>query len=427
MKFRALSLGIASMFMASSVFAQAISPIPQVSTIQPTDIFQDIVGGYPQAQNYYASSTLLGNYAFTQAGAVSDNALIGGDAGTNLFQRGTTVTLASPAAAAYTADRWVAWGGTNTPVVVSQQTAAADTVPGFQASFRVAKTSGAGVVQSCIAQQVATQDAIRFQGQTAEFSFYAKANSGFSPTNANIVVYIQTGTGTDESSTNAAFSLNAGGGGSTPWTGPVKVATQTISLSTAGFNRYAVSANIPATATELMVAICNTSIGTGTANDWYEFTGAQLVTNPALTATTVTGGTLYTNDARTKAFNKRAAGVEAALQQRYFYNLAEPATGIAVANGVLSTTTNCMLSIPLPVTMFKVPTFGTTGTLSTSTWKIQDSTTSTLASTFLGLQTGHTVNALNVNATLTTASTAGWACQLQGAGGTSSITATSEL
>ena len=401
---------------------------PQVQSIGPNDLFQDIVGGAPMVGNVYASQTLIGNIASTQSGAFYGNALVGGDFGQNLFQRGTSVSFSASATAAYSADRWANWSGTNTPLTLTQQTGATDIVAGTTASFRVNKGSNTGTAAACIAQEVESQNSIPFAGQTAEFSFYGKAGPTFSAALSNVNVYITYGTGTDDGIQKLAYSVNAGGSGSTPWAGGVNAANGvSVVLSSSGFNRYAVAAAIPATATEIGVAICYTPVGTGSATDWYEIALAQLTINPALTSTVATGGTLYANDNRTRAFVRRPTAIETALQQRYFWNLTEPANGYGVAMGVLSTTTNCMVALQLPVTMRAVPTFGSTGTLSTSTWKIQDSTTSTLASTFLGAGAGSTANILNINATLTTASTAGWACQLQGAGGTSSITATAEL
>lgn len=423
-----IALGLSASLVATPLIAQVT--IPQVPQINANDLFQDIVGGVPTPNSQYASVPLVGNLAFTQYGAAVGNALVGGDFGTNLFQRGTSVVLASPAAEAYeSADRWAVWGGTNTPVTTSQQTGSTDIVANSTASFRVNKASGAGVVPVCIAQEVESANSTQFQGQTAEFSFYAKAGSTFSAANSALNAYITYGTGTDDGMQKLAYTVNAGGGGSTAWAGGANAAAVTATLSSGGFNRYTVTANIPATATEIGVTLCYTPVGTGTSTDWFEIALAQLDINPAFTSRTVTGGSIFTNDVRAKAFMARPQAIETALQQRYFYNLAEPAAGVVVATGVLTSTTQCSLGIPLPVPMRAVPTLGTTGTLSTSTWQIQETTTSTLASSsfIAALTAASTTTVMGWNAKLTTASTAGWACQLQGAGGTSSLTASAEL
>lgn len=430
MKNRIVALAAALSLIASGALAQ-VNPPPQVQSIGPTDLFQVIVGGNASAQYFYAPATMVGGYALTQGGAIDDNSIVGGDFTTNLFQRGTSVAVASPTNVAYTADRWFVWSAsTAVPITVTKQTGASDILSNYGASARVNKPSGAGVGQACIAQEVETVNSYRFQGQTAEFDFHAKAGATFSAASSNLAVYIITGTGTDEGATNLAFGLNAAGGGSSGWTGQASAASGVlVPLSTGGFNRYSVSANIPATATEIAVAICYTPVGTGSATDWFEFTGAQLVRNNVLAPFTATTGTLFTNDTRVKSFARRSQEVETALQQRYYYSLTEPATGIAVAAaGVLSSTTNCAITMKLPTSMRAAPTVSFTGTaLSTSTWRIQDSTTSTLASTFLVAGAGQTVDALNLAATLTTASTAGWSCQLQGVGGGSIVNASAEL
>src|ERR1700723_1754378 len=108
---------------------------------------------YPCTVSCFVTSQTLSAYALSIAGANNENALVGGDATTNLFQRGTSVALASPAAVAYTADRWFAWGGTSTPVTVTKQTGATDITAAYGASFRVNKPSGARVGQICIGQE----------------------------------------------------------------------------------------------------------------------------------------------------------------------------------------------------------------------------------------------------------------------------------
>ena len=88
----AAALGIAAI--AGPAYSQ--SPVvPQVVSIGPNDLFQDVVGGSPQPSNCYASALLLGNYGATQPGNTGESSLIGGDFGTNLFQDGATVSTIS--------------------------------------------------------------------------------------------------------------------------------------------------------------------------------------------------------------------------------------------------------------------------------------------------------------------------------------------
>src|ERR1700685_2854114 len=197
-------------------------PVPQVTAIGPADLFQDIVGGQPSAQSQYAPAPLLGNYGATQAGNNPENWLIGGDATTNLFQRGTTGSSVTTTITYGGPDRWAYWSGTSTAMTVSQDTTAAELRPGYKAAFKMARTSGqTGVVQMCMMQEVESVNSYGFQGSTAEVDFEAITGANFSAASGNMTVYYITGTGTDQGVSTAAFNLNAGGGGSSLWTGAV--------------------------------------------------------------------------------------------------------------------------------------------------------------------------------------------------------------
>ncbi len=235
---------------ASLALAQSIS-VPQVTAIGPNDLFQDIAGGQPSAQSVYAPASLLGNYSATQAGNNPTNSLIGGDFTSNLFQDGTTVSSITTATT-YVADQWAAFSGTSTTLAGAQETAAADIPAAYGASLRITR-SGAGVVQSCVAQIVPNANALRYQGSTAEFDFHALAGSGFSAASSNLSVLVVTGTGTNDSMVNLGKTINSALSG-TAWAGAA-TSTVLVPINT-NWNRYTVVAPVPATATELAVAIC---------------------------------------------------------------------------------------------------------------------------------------------------------------------------
>jgi hypothetical protein len=421
-------LGIAGIAALTSVGAVAQVPVvPQVTQVNPGDLFQDVVNGAPMAPNKYAAAPLLGSYGFTLDGGNVDNILVAGDFTQNLFQRGTSITGIN-GTYTYTADRWFVWGGSSSSITASQTT---DVPVGYGDALRINRTSSS-TTQVCVAQTVETINSLRLQGQTAEFDFLAKAGSTFSSATSALQVYVLTGTGTDDGAQKAAYSINAGGGGSSAYAGAVLfggTGGYTIPITTS-YNRYSVAVPVATTATEVTVAICYTPTSSGSSTDWFEFTGAQLLSNPSLTPIVgTTGVALNANDARAKSFSRLPLLFEQSLQLRYYQSIAEPALGVGIGTtGVLTSTTSCALSLPLSVAMRVAPTISFTGTaLSTSTWRIQDSTTSTLASTFLVAGAGQTVFVLNLTATLTTASTAGWGCQLQGAAGGSIINANAEL
>lgn len=363
------------------------------------------------------------------------NALVGGDATTNLWQRGTTGASETTTFAYGGPDRWAYWSGTSTAVTVSRDSTAADLPTGYQYAFKMARTSGqTGVVQVCMAQEVESVNSYQFAGQTAELDFHAATGANFSAASPgfNMTAYIVSGTGADEGMQKLAFGLNGGGGGSTGWTGQTNATAAVISLggvSTAG--RYATIGTVPVGATEVGVALCWTPTGTAGTNDYIAFSGIQLVRNPAnasLVSSTV-GYSSATN--QLAAFERRPQGIETSLQYRYFQALTEPAASISVApSGQGASTTTCVLSIPLSGTMRAAPTFAAAGTaLTTTTWTVTHVVTNTaLATPFLAATTGgSTTSELNLTATVASGLTAGQTCTLTGAAGGSILQASAEL
>ena len=401
---------------AGALVAQSIS-VPQVQSVNPGDLFPDVVGGAPTAQTYYASGTQMGTVGFSLAGGNPENLLIGGDFSTNLFQRGTSVSLASSTYyVAYGADRWFTWGGTSTPATMTQQTGAADIPIGASASYRINKGSLTGVLQICTSQVVESANSYRAQSQTLEFTFDALAGSTFSAASSNLAVYVSYGTGTDEGSTYMAYGLNAhGGAGTTAWAGQVNLGGTNgflIPITTA-WARYGVAVPIPATATEIGVSICYTPVGTGTATDWFEFAKAQLVVNPALTGLAGTAGAVVNASgvagssaaAPVKSFARRSQALETLLQQRYTYSFKEidTTTSVQSTGGIATATTTCEISFPFPVTMFKAPTYTTALTASTFTIDGGNHATQALSTPYAATQGVNTVN--NASVTFTTGAT----------------------
>ncbi len=353
-----IALALVTGFGLSAALAQVL-PVPQVSSIGPSDLFQDVVNGVPQAQSYYAPAALLGNYSATQGGNNPENFIIGGDATTNLFQRATTGSSVTTTITYGGPDRWAYWSGTSTAMTVSQDTTAADLPTNYKAAFKMARTSGqTGVVQVCMMQEVESIYSYALAGQTAEIDFHAATGSNFSAASANMTVVLITGTGQDEGVSKAAFNYNAGGGGSSTWAGQVNTAV-TVSLggvSTIG--RYTVAIPVPTGATEVGVALCFTPVGTAGTNDYVAFSGIQLTRNSALTTVAGTAGAaLPVNDARAKSFSRRAPAVETLMQQRYYYRITESATAATTrgsCTNLTSSISNCVVPFPVPLRI--VPT-----------------------------------------------------------------------
>lgn len=430
-----LAGAVAALLLLGSVTAwsQQVAPIPKVTSIGASDLFQDIVNGQPSAQNQYAPASLLGNYGATLAGNNPENLLIGGDSTTNLYQRATTGSSVTTTLTYGGPDRWAYWSGTSTAMTVSRTTTAADlpTLLTFRSGFKMARTSGqTGVVQVCMMQVVESANAYGLSGQTAEIDFHATAGATFSAGNSNLTVYLITGTGADEAASTAAFNLNAGGGGSSTWTGQVNTGVA-VAISTVN-SRYTVAIPAPSGTTEAAVAICFTPVGTAGANDYVALSGIQLTRNSALTSIAGTAGiALPANDNRAKSFARRSQQVEAALQQRYYFSVPESATSGAQqsASGNGATTTTCQLFVPFPVTMRIAPTFGAIGTaLSASTWTITHIATATALSTpYLAVLGANTPNGGSLTATVASGLTTGQTCVLTSANGGSILGWTAEL
>lgn len=275
------------------------------------------------------------------------NGLIGGDFGTNLWQRGTT-GAATTTAVLYGADRWWALSGTGTEVKIIKETSAADITTGFAASGRLQRTaSQTGVVASCIGQVLTSANSTRFQSKLVEFSVHLLAGANFSAASSNVTMTIATGTGADESAAN--FSTGA-------WTG-YAATTQTTTISTT-WTRYSMVASIPAAATQIGVKICFTPVGTAGANDWFEMAGAQLDDNAAAVA--YNGVTSYLGNMA--SYERRPASEEAQLQYAYYYQLNDPAATVQIGScQVITANTAAVCLVPLPVVMRAAPTITAPG------------------------------------------------------------------
>lgn len=318
------------------------------------------------------------------------NIIIGGDFGTNPWQRGTSFTGITNTLT-YTADRWFALGGASSSISVSRQTTAP---AGFANSLRFGRAdANADVVAVNLGQVLPTERSLPFAGTTAVLSFWALAGSGFSAASGNLAVVVGTGTGSDESAAN----FMAGS-----WTGYAASLSTTQAIGTT-WTRYSFPVSIPASTTQVGVKVGFTPVGTA-SSDYFQIAGVQLEISPTVTP-----------------FERRPSSIELEMCQRFAFVVNEPASGVIVGLGMATSTTNARFSIPLPVSMRAAPT--TTYTIGTLKANVAGSATTISA---LATATANTANNLNMDAT-TTGLTAGQASALQGAGGSGVITASAEL
>lgn len=352
------------------------------------------------------------------------NMLIGGDAGTNLFQRGTTGASVTTTVTYGGPDRWAYWSGTATAMTVSRDSTAGDIPATYQYAFKMARTSGqTGVVPVCMAQEIASVNSYLYRGQTVELDFNATSGADFSAANNNMTAYVVYGTGSDEGMQKLAFGLNAGGGGSTAWTGQTNATAAVVNLGADGTQgRYAAVATIPATATEIGVALCFTPVGTASTNDYIAFTGMQLVRNPSL-APYISATVGYPSTAvQLTSFQRRPAGLEANLQYAYFYRLSEPANGAALPGTCQATgasTNICNVVMPQPM-FLTTPTIVIT---TAGTFKVNIAGTPTTIAT----PTASTCSRTSCAVTAANTNTAGQVELLSGGGGTGAWDISAEL
>lgn len=437
----ALSLG------GGYAWSQASYPLPTYPTetvVNPGDLLDVIPNGAPGPTRTFLTPPTLAGYVGSLP--AKSNYLIGGDATTNLWQRGTAGTAATVTVAYGSADRWASWSGTLTEVKVIRDSTAADLPGGYQYAFKMQRTSGqTGVVQTCMLQAIESANSYSLAGSTAELDFHAAYGANFSAASKQMTAYIITGTGADEGvagTSSVAYGLNAGGGGSGSWTTQANATAAVITL-VPGVGRYAAIGAIPAGTTEVAVALCFKPVGTAGTNDYIAFSGIQLVrTQLAANATagfdcsTTTGGNgtqIGTNagNVQCAAFDRyRSITVETALQQRYYYSILESASSgaqqSAAGNG--ATTTTCQLYFPFPVNMRIAPTFAALAAFSTSTFTITHIATATaLGTPYLAVLGANTVNGGSITATVASGLTTGQTCVLTSANGSGSFGWSAEL
>lgn len=417
-----------SLFVATSLIVAAfligtVGPVQRAISQGMTQV-TNLVGteqislNYPCTVSCFVSTSTLANYAGSQPGGNAENALIGGDAGTNLFQRGTTGASVTATLTYGGPDRFAYWSGAGTAMTVSQDTTAGD-IPAskaFNAGFKMARTSGqSGVLPVCLIQVLESSNSYQFSGQTAELDFHATAGANFSAASSVMTANFITGTGTDEGAAKAGFGLNAGGGGGAGWTGQANISLN-VTISTTN-NRYTAVAPIPAGTTELAVAWCFTPVGTAGTNDYVALSGLQLTRNASLASVAGTAGAvLPANDTRAKSFARRTAALEAALQYRYYYRINEVNTAGVVQSpgGQYDTTTSCSIAFPLPSPMRVTPT-ADLGNLAATTFTVAPGSVASpvvLGTPFGKIQVGNTSTTMGAFSFVTTTETIHNSCVL---------------
>jgi len=331
-----------------------------------------------------AIDTSVWNIGFGQAGK---NAIINGNF--SVWQRGTSFT---PAASAYTADRWEvdAAGAFATSITCSQQafTAGAAPVAGYEGQYfyRLVYTKAGSQTAQYLTQKI--EDVRTFAGQPVTVSFWAKCDAA-----RTITVNI---------------NQNFGSGGSSA----VAALTGTASATTS-WTRFSVTGTLP--------SISGKTIGTSS------YLAYQFVM-PNASSTTDIWGVQIEYGSKATPFDTATGTIQGELAacQRYYYRTTGGGSWSVLGTGQAFSTTNAGHYISFPVEMRIRPTaLEQSGTA--SNYATRRSNSSTDATTSVPTYSNATKNGANIesvsvnlvagNATViqdnnTTAAYLGWSAEL---------------
>jgi hypothetical protein len=271
------------------------------SDINDTNGTLNLVG---QTNNFYAGK----------------NKIINGDFG--IWQRGTS--FSNPASASFLADRYRFFsGGAGITRTISRETFTAGTAPvaGYEGKFFFRfDQSVAGTGDTFNQMQQKIEDVQTFAGQTATFSFWAKAAA------TTVLPKVR-------------VSQNFGSGGSAD----VDVDFATSVSITTGWTRYSYTAAIPSisgktigTGSSLVIAIWLPVNATFTFDTW----GWQVEAGSTATAFQTATGTIQG---------------ELAACQRYYYRATGGQAYSHIGLGYAYSTTASIFEMKLPVTMRTAP------------------------------------------------------------------------
>ncbi len=403
MKLRNIFATVAAVAVTAAV-AYATS-IPLITGPQDVSNLNNTLNGLINSINTAVTPQTMAS--FTSGRNVLDNGNMAiyqrGTVGTTITTCGTTTIPQT----AYGADRWgcnanAAAGAGRMKVVTTGPVPPA----GFTASEQLYRTSGVSPQPTCAMQEIDTIKSTALAGQSVTFSVYEQPLAGMVADNGGAFnLYIFTGTGAEE-----GFGTFTATTAITPaWTGIATTGSFSFTNAAAAWSRVSGSAVIPATTTEIAVAICFTPTASGAGvTDGLAFTGAQLEVSQGVAS----------------SYEFKSAASEIAAAYRYFYSITEAAaTVVQSPSGNGASTTTCTLNIPFPMQMRAAPTFVAWGTaLGATTWTVSHVVTaSALATPFLAVLGANTPTGGSLTATTAAVLTTGQTCVLTGAGGGSII------
>ena len=267
------------------------------------------------------------------AGTVTDNPFL--NSAMQVWQRGTSISLAASAGTTFLADRWCIQTGASQATTVSRQVTGDTTnLPFIQYAMRIQRNSGqTGTSNYGLMSPMETINTVPFAGKAVTFSFYARKGANYSATSDVLRGILRTGTGTDQNPY-------------TGYTGDANSLDANFTLTTS-WQRFSVSGTLAATVTEMTAQFNYTPTGTAGAADYYDITGVQLDIGSVALPFRTNGGTFQG---------------ELAACQRYYYQWQAAGNYSPFGVGFTQGTTLAILYKAMPVVMRTTPTITTTGT-----------------------------------------------------------------
>jgi hypothetical protein len=259
--------------------------------------------------------------------------------GMDIWQRGTSVSVAASLSSVYTADRWALNTNANQATTVSRQSVSDSTnLPNIQYCARVQRNaSQTGTSQMFFGSNFEIANSVPLAGKTITFSFYARAGANYSPASSALNLYLFTGTGSSEHN-----RLNSG-----PYTGEATpINNQTVTLTTT-WQRFAISVTLGTGVTQMCPAFAPVPVGTAGAADYFEVTGIQIDL-----------GTYTSTTAPTFRRNGGTIQGELSACMRYYWRFTVPTAyaNLAPSAGIAASTTVARFAFLPPVPMRTTPT-----------------------------------------------------------------------
>ena len=270
-------------------------------------------------------------YDPTQVGWGWRNRLINSGMVVSQWNGASAVTLGTFSAFTnFTVDRWFGWLTTSGTGITAQQTSVQS--GGVNYVLQIQRASSSTTTSTTnLSQVLETNNVVDLQGKTVTLQFRAQAGGTFSGASGQINAAVITGNGANQSS--ASFVAGT-------WTSQTTIGTLAPSLTTS-VQFFTLTVTIPAGATQLGVQFSWAWTGTAGANDYVRITDVEVVPG-TWTAPQVVP-------------ERPPIWQQLAMCQRYYWQWIPAATTTYVGSGVVTSSTNAFVTIPLPQAMRIVP------------------------------------------------------------------------